>query len=350
MKNIAQRFIGIDLHKTVVQICVLDGLGHLRLERRFPLGDTVSNRKVISYLARWREKGRFAVEAIGLNRWFVNACFDESLDLIVVDPAKLNLKMLGKKTDRNDAYEIARRLYLGDIDRNALTYYPTDEEYGVRKLLRTRHKLVSIRQQVCNQIRSLLNAYQLRIPGNLYLLCNLSRLGRLQLASEEMTQVLRALTKVLAGTQIEVQALSKRIEAIARQDLQIAPLLAQPSVGPLTAVTLVYELGDLGRFARSREVASYAGLVPRLDDSGERVRHGRLTKRGNRELRWILGQWAVRLLASNEQAQAWAAGRLRRRHTQKNKLRTALARRLVVGLYAAYKRDEAFTLEKCLAA
>lgn len=349
MKNITQRFIGIDLHKTVVQICVLDGSGRLRLERRFPLGDPAMNRKVIQYLARWRENGRFAVEAIGLNRWFVNACFDEGLDIVVVDPAKLNLKMLGKKTDRNDAHEIARRLYLGDIDRNALTYYPTDEEYGVRKLIRTRHKLVSIRQQICNQIRSLLNAYQLRISGNLYLVCNLARLERLELASEEMTQVLWALARVLAGTQAEIKALTKRIESIALQDPQIAALVALPSVGPQTAVTLAYELGDLGRFTRSRAVASYAGLVPRVDDSGEQVRHGRLTKRGNRELRWILGQWAVRLLAKNPLVQAWASSRLRQRHMHKNKLRTALARRLLVGLYVAQKRGEAFSLKKCLA-
>ena len=350
MRTIAQKFIGIDLHKTVVQICVLDDSGKVHLERRFPLGTAENNRKVIKYLARWRAKGRFAVEAIGLNRWFVNACFDEGLDLIVVDPAKLNLKMLGKKTDRNDALEIARRLFLGDIDRNALTYYPTDDEYGVRKLLRVRHKLVSIRQQLCNQIRSLLNAYQLRIPGNLYLLCNLARLEQLELASAEMTQVLRTLTGVLAGTHAEIQALSKRIDALARQDERIMAWAALPSVGPQTAVTLAYELGDLERFTSSRAVASYAGLVPRVADSGEQVRHGGLTKRGNRELRWILGQWAVRLLARNPIAQSWASSRPQRRHLHKNKLRTALARRLLVGLYVSERRGEAFSLETCLAA
>jgi len=62
-----------------------------------------------------------------------------------------------------DAHEIARRLHLGDIERNARTYHATEEEYRCAKLLRTRHQLVQLRQQVTNQIRSLLRAY--RIAG-----------------------------------------------------------------------------------------------------------------------------------------------------------------------------------------
>ena len=47
------------------------------------------------------------------------------------DPRKLDLKKLDKKTDRRDAREIARHLWLGDLDRMARTYYPSDEEYGL---------------------------------------------------------------------------------------------------------------------------------------------------------------------------------------------------------------------------
>ena len=56
------------------------------------------------------------------------------MEIVVADAAKLGLSTLGKKTDRRDAREMARRLRLGDIDRHATTYYPSDDEYGVRKL------------------------------------------------------------------------------------------------------------------------------------------------------------------------------------------------------------------------
>jgi hypothetical protein len=72
-----------------------------------------------------------------------------------------------------------------------------------------------------------------------------------------------------------------------------------------------------------------------------------LTKRGNRELRWIVSQWAVRMLSRNPLVQAWAAPHLRRMH--RNKVRMALARRLLVGVYIMLSRGEAFSLERCLA-
>jgi hypothetical protein len=84
------------------------------------------------------------VETQGLNRWFVNACQASELHIIVANPAILNLKRSGKKTDRRDAYELARRLWLGHIEKHARTYYPADEEYGKRKVLRIRHKCVTL--------------------------------------------------------------------------------------------------------------------------------------------------------------------------------------------------------------
>ena len=119
-----------------------------------------------------------------------------------------------------------------------------------------------------------------------------------------------------------------------------------PSVGPLTATTLAVELGDLFRFRNSKAVASYAGLVPRVSNSADKSHHGRITKRGNRELRWILTQWSVRLLSFNTVAREWAKPLLLRMH--RNKVRMALARRLLVGVYIMLTRGEVFSLERCL--
>jgi hypothetical protein len=81
--------------------------------------------------------------------------------------------------------------------------------------------------------------------------------------------------------------------------------------------------------------------------SGRCGPHGRLTKRGNPELRWIISEWAVRLLAFDPHARAWARPRLGRMH--QNKVRMALARRLLAGVYVSQSRGEEFSLERCLA-
>jgi hypothetical protein len=75
--------------------------------------------------------------------------------VIVATPSPVNLKRSGKKPDRRDAYEVARRVWLGDSEEHARTYYPTDEAYGNRKVLRVRHKGVALRQPVINQLRGL---------------------------------------------------------------------------------------------------------------------------------------------------------------------------------------------------
>jgi transposase len=342
----ARYFIGVDLHRSVIQVCVLDPEGEIVDERRLR-GDSLEEGLIAVQLILGYRGARVAVEAIGMNRWFVDALLGRC-DVVVVDPTKLNLKTLGKKTDRRDAYEIARRLRLGDIDRNAKTYYPTDEEYGQRKLLRSRRALVDIRQQLVNNIRAILRAYRIPQPrGDLFSKRSLMALRELSGLSENLGFCLSELVESMAAVQRAIVDFSKRITVEARRP-EVAAITEIPEIGPQTALTLIAELGDVKRFRDSRAVASYAGVVPRVANSADTAHHGRITKRGNSHLRWVLSEWAVRLLIKNKHAQAWAAPLLKRMH--KNKVRTALARRLLIGVYVTLRRGEVFSLERCLAA
>ena len=338
----ATHFIGIDLHKTVVQICVLDERGDVSDEFRVRLGTEAAGQEVLRRLTRWKTTGRFVVEALGLNRWLVNACQHAGFNMVVADAVKLSVKRLGKKTDRHDARELARRLWVGDVDRYARSYYPTDEEYGVRKILRVRHQLVGIRQQVSNQIRALLNAYLLPSPGTaLYAASSLTTLASIELPTADLPVGLQTLVTAIRQLQERMEQLTKQIRHRAKATSVQALATQLPSVGPQTALTLQYELGELRRFANAKQVCAYAGLVPRVANSGDTQHHGRLTKRGHPELRWIVSEWAVRLLAFDPHARAWARPRLHRRH--QNKVRMALARRLLVGVYVSQTRGAAFS-------
>ena len=347
MSSVARFFVGVDLHKTIIQTCVLDQQGEIVEERRYQATDLVDGLKVIGSLMKYREQGRIAVEAIGVNRWFVNNLLEHGFDVVICDPTKLNLKMLGKKTDRRDALEIARRLLLGDIDRNATTYYPSDEDYGKRKVIRSRHKLTQMRQGAVNQLRSLLNAYKVTGFGDsLTTTKAIRKLWHLEWPTEELAAVGQAWVMTLVHLGEAIDHLNHQLEEMAK-DVRVSGLRSHlPSVGPVTASVLVYELGDVTRFEHTRSVASYAGLVPRVSQSADTAHHGRLTKRGNRELRHVLGEWAVRLLTSDERVARWAKPRLGRSH--KNKVRMALARRLLIGVYKMLRTGEVFSMERCL--
>jgi len=341
-----QYFVGIDLHKTVIQICARDAEGKIVAEERHGVATQEAGLALVEHLGHWKD-AHLAVEAVGLNRWFVNACQERGYSIIVVDAGDLNLRSCGKKTDRRDAREISRRLWLGDLDRHSKTYYPTDEEYGIRQLERIRHDLVDQRTHVSNRIRSLLDAYKIAPPkGVLYGRRNLQTLRSLSMPVGDLDICLRALLDALEQVHQSVGQLTSRIRVRAKEP-KVAELQEMvPQVGAQSALTLVAELGDVSRFRNARAAASFGGLVPRVNNSADRQHHGRITKRGNKELRWILNQAAVRLIGRHATVRDWAAPLLRRMH--KNKVRTALARRLLVGIYAVLARGEVFSLERCL--
>jgi transposase len=339
----------VDLHKTVIQVCVLNGRGEVIVEQRFEGSGVEVGDEILAALKPYRRGLRMVVEAVGVNRWFVAAMRAVGTDLVVADPARLGLKQSGKKTDRRDAHELARRLYLGDIERSARSYHATEEEYGQRKVLRIRHQLVVVRQRMLNQIRGLLNA-QREIPPvrDLWRRKGLAWLRSRGSQSPALGAGLNALANVLEETQQSIEALDKIIEAEAETS-KVASLLVAvvPSMGAQTALTVASELGDVRRFSSSRAAVSQAGLAPRVANSADKQHHGRIIKKGSSELRWILSQMAVRLLARNELVKLWAAPYLKRMHA--NKVRIALARRLLVGIFHMLTTGEEFCLQRCLA-
>jgi len=343
-----QYHVGIDLHKTVLQACVLDAQGDRAQEHRLRIPDLAAGEAALEWLSPYMAQGHLAVEALGCNRWFVNACRARGWDVIVVNAAKLALKREGRKTDRRDAAEIARRLYLGDLHRDARTYYPTEAEYGRRKLLRVRHGQVEKRTHAMAEIRSILNAYKLTPPaGSLRSLQAIAWLRTVEMPTPDLRVALDVLVEDLECVQRRVQALNQALKERFAKDRSAQVLGSDlPAVGAQTVLTIQAELGDAHRFRRARAVASYAGLAPRVTASADTAHHGKMTKHGNAHLRWILGQWAVRLLVHNEVVQAWARPKYRRVH--KNKLRVALARKLLIGVWWMLTTGEAFSLERCL--
>jgi transposase len=343
-------YVGVDLHLSVVQVCVMGEDGAVAAEKRFRGRSYLEGCGLVDWIEGWRGGGapvRIAVEALGLNRWFVNLCRSRGLDLVVANARKLGLRTEGRKTDRRDARELARRLRLGDLDTDATTYYASDPEHAVRTLLRTRHELVGMRLAVTNGLRARLNAYRIDSPaGALYSRAGLSWLGSFCWTLPGLARAHEARVAVLHALQQQIQALDDEIERLAQEPRIEAARHHLPSVGIQTAATLFYELGDVGRFRSPRGIAAFAGIVPKVAGSGDKHHHGPLTKKGNGHLRWILNQWAVRLLTHDPVARAWAAPLRKRMHG--NKVRTALARRLLVGVYFLLRHGEEFSLERCL--
>ncbi len=116
--------------------------------------------------------------------------------------------------------------------------------------------------------------------------------------------------------------------------------VGQPRVGPNTALAFVLTLGDVSRFPRGKQVASYLGLIPREESSGGRQKLGAITKQGNRMLRSLLveaAQIAVRF-------DPGLGKQYRHRCHQKPKgvAKVATARKLAVRLYWMLRTEKPY--------
>ena len=129
----------------------------------------------------------------------------------------------------------------------------------------------------------------------------------------------------------QVGELDAAVEKAAQENPQTKLLMTQPGVGPNTALAYVLTIGDVSRFARGKQVASYLGLIPREESSGGRQKLGAITKQGNRMLRSLLveaAQIAVRFDPGMKKQY------LHRCHQKpKGVAKVAAARKLAVRLY-----------------
>jgi len=80
--------------------------------------------------------------------------------------------------------------------------------------------------------------------------------------------------------------LEQELRPIARADPRVALLITIPGIGDLLGLTIASEIGDISRFASARKLVGYSGLTPRVYQSGERSRTGKLSRSGSTMLRW----------------------------------------------------------------
>jgi transposase len=234
------------------------------------------------------------MEATGNSQWFMELVEDLGHQIWIGDAAQIRASYVRKqKTDKRDASHILKLLVEGRFPR---LWTPDREQRDLRQLVLHRHKLVLIRSRVKNELQ--------------HLSLNKGMQRKRRLWSQAGQQLLRELPlKKWAGCRREdllglltlldeqIGKLDGAVEHAAEENPQSKLLMTQPGVGPNTALAFVLPLGDVGRFPRGKQVASYLGLIPREESSGGRQKLGAITKQGNRMLRMLLveaAQVAVR--------------------------------------------------------
>lgn len=311
-----REYIGVDLHKRFFQACTISLTGDRLWEQRFPR----TSDGIEQFSARVSADSALAVEAMGPTWAFVDAVAPTGAAVCVVDPRKTKLKAgHAAKTDRLDARRLADALRRDSVVR---VYIPPPEIRALREVCRGRHQLVRVRTRLAQMIRALLLRCDAGEPPGttLYAARALAWLTTVQLAPEATAQ-LRRLERLYRAVHADALAADAEVKTCAAGDPIACALATITGVGPVLGLTLRAEIGDATRFPGGPALASYAGLVPRVESSGERVYHGRITRQGSPWIRWALveaaryatrrpdarGRWARRLAVRKGLAKARVA-------------------------------------------
>lgn len=313
-------YIGIDLHKAFFQACAIDPSGNRRWEGRF----TRSADGIAQLIARGLGADvALAVEASGPTWAFVDALTPTGARVCVVDPRKTRLKAgFAAKTDRLDARRLADALRRESV---VSIYVPPPAIREVRDVCRGRHQVVRLRTRLAQMIRALLLRCDAGDPPGtrLYAPRALAWLAAVHLRPDA-DRTLHRLERLYRAVHADAQAADGEVREHALRDPIAVALDGLVGIGPIMALTLRAEIGDIARFRSGPALASYAGLVPRVDSSATRVYHGRITREGSPWLRWALVEAARHAIRRDDPRARWA----RRLAVRKgiNKARVALAR------------------------
>jgi len=316
---VIEHYIGVDLHQAFFQACAVTATGSRVWEDRFPRTEA----GIAALRARCDGRTALAVEASTPTWQFADALGPGLGDLRIVDPVKTKLKAgYAAKTDRLDARRLADALRRDSV---VGIYYPPVAIRELRELCRSRHAVVQVRTSLVNRLRAVLLRQGVVDRRGLARTTSDDWLATLTLPPRA-TESVAVLRHLLATVRAEARDADQRVRTVAAADPIAVALQQIPGIGPVLALMIRAEVGDIGRFPTPGHLASYAGLVPSVDASAKRVRYGRITRRGSPWLRWALIEAAMPGPKRTDAIGRWG----RRLAIRKGalKARVALARRL----------------------
>lgn len=273
-----QNYIGVDLHKKMCFVTVMDITGKIKKQTEVPTDAD----KVRKFFSKYRGASVAVESTMNWMPFYENL---ESLGCNVVLSNPLQTKAIAAARIKNDKVDSK---VLSDLLRT--NYLPTAyiQPRAIRdlkELVRERVHFVETRTRIKNKIHSVLfKTNSQHSFTNLYGKAGMAWLKDLELRDIYRQELDRYL-ETLSHLNGQVDKISAIIENTAKLDFDCKLLMTIPGISYYSALMIKSEIGDIGRFKCAAKLCSYAGLIPSTYASADKVRHGRITKRGSKWLR-----------------------------------------------------------------
>lgn len=336
-------FTGCDAHKKYSIFTGIDNECQVQFTKRVE-----HNREEFREFLETLNPGTpIAVESTGNWYWIIDEMEKAGHLPSLAHAAKAKL-MMGNinKTDKLDARGLAILLRNGTLPS---IWIPPSEIRDKRELPRMRLVMVHMRTMLKNRIHATFAKYGITFE---YTSDLFGKRGRVSINKsmgelpQETSYSIKQELEMLDQVQSQIDIAEERVREVIKVTPAIQLLMTIPGVGPILAVCIALEMGDVTRFPDSEHFASYAGTVSRISSSGGKTRLGRVRPDVNRYLKYAFIEAANVIVLNQER---WA-----RRHAvmlyQRIKVRrghgkavVAVARHLAEAAYSILKKGVPYT-------
>lgn len=285
-------FVGVDFHKKSSYVTGMSSKGKVVLRRQMS-NDRENWERLLNELPA---QSKVVVEAT-CNWYYLYELIENRFDVTLAHPLKT--KAIASAKIKNDKVDSEILAHLLRADLIPASYIPTREVRDLRELLRYRIGLVRMRTLIKNRIHAVLSKNGLIFPYS----DTLGKKGDLWLRALQLRKVymdeIEGYLNLANSLAARIHEAEKEISEKAQLNDQVRLLLTMPGIGEFSALLVHSEIGDIHRFPCAEKLCSYAGLVPSVRASGDRVKMGGITKQGSQWLRWIMVEASYHLVTGS---------------------------------------------------
>lgn len=333
-----KQYVGLDVSQRETAVCVVSETGKLIFEGKAKSdpGDLARLLRKHAPLAE-----RIGFETGAMASWLWHELRRVGLPVVCIDArhahAALSVRM--NKSDQNDARGLAELVRVGWYREVKVK---SEESQRIRSILVARARLVSMRRDIENQVRSLIKECGLLFPraigrqfGN--------QVRDLLGENHQLLSVIKPLLSIHEHICQQQSRYDDDVRHLAKSDETTRRLMTVPGVGMVTALTFRHTIDDPSRFRSASTVGAYLGLTPRRNQSGEIDTSGKISRWGDRLLRTYLFEAATVLLYRTKRwscLKAWGMKLAKRIGMKKAKV--AIARKIAVVLHCIWVDGTSF--------
>jgi transposase len=342
-------YVGLDVSQKQTAVCIVEEKGKIiaegkSLTRPTDIYDWLETRQI-----EFSSIVRIGLEAGALSGWLCTELTKLRLPMICLEAFQAHrfLKTCRNKTDKNDARSLAQLVRMGgEFIRPVIVRGRISQED--RMLLTMRQQLVQQKVGLENNITGSLKPFGLIVPRGCVAVKTFRERVMVALAkADELGLTLR--DGIMPSLDLyedlcrHLAILTRRVEAVSRDNPICRRLMTAPGVGPIVALSFVTAVDDPHRFSKNEDIGAYFGLTPRQFQSGDTDYKTDISRLGSTMTRTHLVQAATVLLISSRKwstLRAWGMNIAKRRGI--NKARIAVARKLTVVLHRMWINEQDF--------